>query len=229
MGRLDITTEVSMLAAHMAAPGEGHLRAVYQVFAYLKNKHNARLIYDPTYPHIDWSQFKSDQSWAALYRDVKEAVPPNALVPWGRSVILRLFVDYDHAGNMVTTQSRTGFVKLINAIVNWSSKKQGSGESSTFGSEFVVLKRAMETNRGLHNKLWMFWFLIDGDTLVFCDSQSVVANATRTESLLKEKSNSIAYHAVREAVAMKENWFVMYRRMTMWQISWPRLYCLEQE
>jgi hypothetical protein len=29
MGRLDITTEVSMLAAHMAAPREGHMRAVY--------------------------------------------------------------------------------------------------------------------------------------------------------------------------------------------------------
>jgi hypothetical protein len=53
MGRLDIPTEVSMLAAHMAAPREGHLRAVYQVFANLKNKHNARLIYDPTYPRID--------------------------------------------------------------------------------------------------------------------------------------------------------------------------------
>jgi hypothetical protein len=49
MGRLDITTEVSMLAVHMAAPREGHMRAVYQVFAYLKNKHNARLIYDHTY------------------------------------------------------------------------------------------------------------------------------------------------------------------------------------
>ena len=37
-GRLDITTEVSMLAAHMAAPREGHLKAALQVFAYLKKK-----------------------------------------------------------------------------------------------------------------------------------------------------------------------------------------------
>jgi hypothetical protein len=42
-----------MLAAHMAAPREGHLRAAFQVFAYLKLKHNARLIYDPTFPRID--------------------------------------------------------------------------------------------------------------------------------------------------------------------------------
>jgi hypothetical protein len=35
MGRLYITTEVSMLAAHMAAPREGNLDAVFRVFEYL--------------------------------------------------------------------------------------------------------------------------------------------------------------------------------------------------
>jgi hypothetical protein len=63
MGRLDIATEVSMLAAHMAAPREGHLAAVFHVFAYLKNKHNARLIYDPGYPRIETSEFKNDEYW----------------------------------------------------------------------------------------------------------------------------------------------------------------------
>jgi hypothetical protein len=46
MGRLDITTEASMLSAHMAAPREGHLTAVFHVFAYLKNKHPWRLTWD---------------------------------------------------------------------------------------------------------------------------------------------------------------------------------------
>jgi hypothetical protein len=45
---------------------------------------------------------------------------------------------------------------------------------------------------------------IDGPTYVFCDNQSVVSNASKAESVLKKKSNSIAYRAVREAVAMKE-------------------------
>jgi hypothetical protein len=70
-GRLDITTEVSMLAAHMAVPRKGHLKAAFQVFAYLKMKHNARLIYDPTYPRIDPSQFREDESWTSFYGDVK--------------------------------------------------------------------------------------------------------------------------------------------------------------
>jgi hypothetical protein len=76
------------------------------------------------------------------------------------------------------------------------SKKQGSVDSSTFGSNFVALKMAMEVNRGLRYKLWM-GVLINGQTFVFCNNHSIIANATRPESLLKNKSNAIA-------VAMKE-------------------------
>ena len=204
-GRLDITTEVSMLAAHMAAPREGHLKAALQVFAYLKKKHNARLIYDPTYPKIDVNEFKDGENWTTFYGDVQEAIPANAPKPRGKSVVLRLFVDADHAANMETRRSRTGYVQMINtAVVNWFSKKQGSIETSTFGSEFVALKTAMEANRGLRYKLRMMGVPIDGPTYVFCDNQSVVSNTSKAESVLKKKSNSIAYHAVREAVAMKE-------------------------
>ena len=35
IGRIDIITEVSMLASQMAMPWEGHLAALYQIFAYL--------------------------------------------------------------------------------------------------------------------------------------------------------------------------------------------------
>jgi hypothetical protein len=70
MGRLDITTEVRMLAAHMSAPREGHL-ALFHVFAYLKNKHNAMLIYDPSCPQIETSYFKNDEDWKAFYAEVK--------------------------------------------------------------------------------------------------------------------------------------------------------------
>jgi hypothetical protein len=45
---------------------------------------------------------------------------------------------------------------------------------------------------------------IDGPTYIYCDNMSVVHNTTAPESMLKKKSNSIAYHMVREAVAMGE-------------------------
>jgi hypothetical protein len=42
LGRVDIMTEVSTLASHMALPREGHLDAVFSIFRYyLKRRHNS--------------------------------------------------------------------------------------------------------------------------------------------------------------------------------------------
>lgn len=194
-----------MLAAHMAMPREGHLYAVFRVFAYLKKKHNSRLVYDPTYPRINFGEFKANEDWQNFYGDVKEAIPTNAPQARGRAVILRCYVDSDHAGDKLTRRSRTGFIQMVNmSPITWYSKKQGSIEGATFGSEFVALKTAVEANRALRYKLRMMGVPIDGPTYVYCDNMSVVCNTTVPESMLKKKSNSIAYHAVREAVAMKE-------------------------
>ena len=45
---------------------------------------------------------------------------------------------------------------------------------------------------------------VDGPTYVYGDNMSVIHNTSKPTSLLKKKSNSICYHFVREAVAMKE-------------------------
>ena len=53
LGWIDLITEASLLASQMALPREGHLDALVRTFAYLKLKHNSRIIFDPTYPSID--------------------------------------------------------------------------------------------------------------------------------------------------------------------------------
>ena len=45
---------------------------------------------------------------------------------------------------------------------------------------------------------------ISGPSYICGDSMSVIHNTQRPESTLKKKSNSIAYHACRESVAMNE-------------------------
>ena len=45
---------------------------------------------------------------------------------------------------------------------------------------------------------------IFGLLLIYGDNMSVIHNTQQPESTLKKKSNSIAYHAVRESVAMGE-------------------------
>jgi hypothetical protein len=57
LGRIDIATEVSLLSSHLAYPCEGHLETALHIMSYLHQKHNARLIFDPTYPKIDMGMF----------------------------------------------------------------------------------------------------------------------------------------------------------------------------
>jgi hypothetical protein len=204
LGRIDITTETSMLASQMAQPREGHFVAVLRIFSYLKKHHNSRIAFDPTYPEIDHQKFPRND-WRRFYDNVEELIPPNAPKPLGKPVILRIYVDSDHAGDHMTRRSRTGYIMFLNsAVINWYSKKQGSVEGATFGSEFMAMKTVAEVNKGFRYKLRMMGVPIDGPTYVYGDNMSVLHNTTNPESTLKKKSNSIAYHLVRESVAMDE-------------------------
>ena len=162
------------------------------------------MVFDPTYPDIDMSHFK-ECDWKDFYPGAKEAIPDNMPEPRGKDVDLRLFVDADHAGDMITRRSRTGFFIYLNmALVSWYSKKQATIETSVFGSEFVAMKVAMEVVRGLRYKLRMMGVPITGPTYTYGDNMSVIHNTQRPESTLKKKSNAICYHAIRESVAMDE-------------------------
>ncbi len=74
--------------------------------------------------------------------------------------------------------------------------------ASSFGSEFIALKTAVELIEGMRHKLHMFGIPIDGPCSVFCDNEATVESSTIPKSTLKKKHNAIAYHNVRESVAM---------------------------
>jgi hypothetical protein len=144
--------------------------------------------------------------WKSMYGDVKEMIPSDAPVPRGKEVDLRLFVDSDHAGEQFTRRSRNGCVIYLNmAPIVWLSKRQPTVESSVFGAEFVALKNGIETCRGLRYELRMMGVALSGPTYVYGDNMSVVHNTQQPESVLKKKSNSICYHAVRESAVMGDS------------------------
>ena len=121
-----------------------------------------------------------------------------------------MFVDADHAGEEVTKRSRTGYIVFLNnAPIYRFSKKQTSCKTSMYGSESVAMKQACEYVKGLKYKLRMFGIPVAKPALVFGDNQSVLANTTMPESMLKKKSNAIAYHFVREGCAQNA-WITAY-------------------
>jgi hypothetical protein len=126
----------------------------------------------------------------------------NAPEPKGKEVNMYCFCDADHAGDRLTRQSQTGiFIFLNRAPIVWYSKKQNTVESSTFGSEFVALRLAVDLIVSLRYKLRMMGIPVLTPCLTLCDNETTIKNSTIPESVLKKKHNAIAYHRVREAVA----------------------------
>jgi hypothetical protein len=194
----------------MASPRTGHLSAVFHMFAFLKVKHNGVMVFDPTEPDLDISQFPVEDWSASAYGECKEELPPNAPKSRGLGFTMRSFVDSDHAGDTITRRSRTGFIIFLNsAPIYWYSKKQGSVETSSFGAEFIAMKQCCEYVRGLRYKLRMMGIPVDLPSYIFGDNQSVLANASYPHSKLRKKSSSIAFHYVREGVAKLE-WCTTY-------------------
>ena len=69
----------------------------------------------------------------------------------------------------------------------------------------MAMKNSMETLQGLRYKLRMMGVPLSGTSFIYGDNMSVIHNTQRPESMLRKKSNSICYHAVRESVAMGES------------------------
>ena len=68
LGRADIVTETYALASMMALPREGHLDAVFHMFAFLKRKHNGVMVFEQTEPEIDINKFPCED-WSPTPMD----------------------------------------------------------------------------------------------------------------------------------------------------------------
>jgi hypothetical protein len=212
LGQVDIDVEVSMMSSHFALPRMGHLKEVFHIFAYLKKHHIMEMVFDPMPVDFDRDPFeKKDWSLSPYGNEVMtEALPGGMPLQLGPSMTMRVYVDSDHAGNLLTRWSRTGFVVFLNnSPIYWSSKKQTSCDTSTFGSKNVAMKQATEYIRGLRFKLHMMGITVDEPAYEFGDNQLVLANTSAPASTMKKKSNAIAYHFACEGCA-KDEWRTAY-------------------
>ncbi len=118
LGRVDINVEVSMMSSHLALPRAGHLKEIYHIFAYLKARLNTEMVFNPTPVALDMNLFEQ-QDWLYLpygCKGLTEELPNNMPKPCGPSMTMRVFVDADHAGDLLTRRSRTGFIVFLNSL-----------------------------------------------------------------------------------------------------------------
>ena len=102
------------------------------------------MIFDPSDPNIEYGTFP-ECDWKEFYGDVKEAIPHDALLPCGKGVELRMFIDSNHADKKVMLCWQTGMLIFLNmAMMDWVSKKQPTVKTSVFGAKFISMKFGIE-------------------------------------------------------------------------------------
>lgn len=75
----------------------------------------------------------------------------------GNPVALHVFVNANHAGNVLTRRSHTGILLFVqNSPIRRLSKQQNAVETLTFGSKFVALRTARDMIISMRCKLRKF-------------------------------------------------------------------------
>lgn len=116
--RIDIQVEVIIMSQYQALPRKGHFEALYLIFHYLSKNPKKRLAMDPNEPPVDKCMFNIQVNLMDFYTNIVEEDPPGMPEPLGQDVLQSVFVDSDHAGNVVTRGSHSGiFIFPNNALI----------------------------------------------------------------------------------------------------------------
>ena len=167
-----------MMSSHLALPREGRLAQVFHIFAYLKKHHNSAVVFNLSYPDVKVDTFLK-QDWKCFYGDVKETTPLNIPKPLVNEVVMRCFVDSDHAGEKLRRRSHYGFTIFFQmAPIYYCSDRQNTVDTSTFGSDFMAMKLVCEYICGLQYKLRMMGIPFSDPFFVFGYNKLVLYNTT---------------------------------------------------
>jgi hypothetical protein len=203
LGRFDIQFAISTLSQYSMAPRKGHMIALHRVFGYLARYMDGKIAIDVDDPPIRReAMITKGQNWIEFYPDAEEDVPYDMLDPLGREARITVFVDADHARDQVTRRSVTGIILLLNNTpLVWISKRQKTVEASTYGSEMIAARIAIELIIEMRYKLRMLGVVLEKHTYLLGDNMSVILNTTIPSSSLKKKHLACSYHRIREAIA----------------------------
>ena len=96
------------------------------------------------------------------------------MVPYGlgKSMVIRVYFDANHTGNILNRRSHTGIIIYVNnARIVWFRKQQNTANTSYFGSDLIALSVSTEMVDALSYKLRTFDIPINVPAEVFCNNQ----------------------------------------------------------
>ena len=144
-GRFDIAFAVSSLSRFAHQPRQEHLERSEKILGYLKKYSKRGYIIDPRDPIVDVEFESIIPDFGHQYSDFREEIDDQLPIPKMKELAITIFVDSNHAHDLVTGRSITGMICFVGRKpISYISKRQSAVQTPTFGAEFVALKKAVE-------------------------------------------------------------------------------------
>jgi hypothetical protein len=102
LGRFDMAYATSAMSRFHILPREGHLKPVKRILSYLKTFPKRRVIIDTSYPDHSVYPVEDHSNWMEFYPDASEVIPNDLPPEKGTRVRMIVYVDADHAHDLVT-------------------------------------------------------------------------------------------------------------------------------
>lgn len=103
---------------------------------------------------------------------------------------------------MTKGRGHTGIILFVGRTpVTCISKRQGTAEASSYGSEFIVGRISVEEVIALRGALRALGVPVNSPTKWYGDNLGMLQSSNIPESTLKKRHVNIAYHMCREQVA----------------------------
>lgn len=174
----------------------------------MKKKFNKRIVVDSREPIVvnngaeGLLDIDLTEKLAEYYPKAKEEIDDKVPEPLLDELKITAYVDSDHAHDKISRRSMMGLIIFVGRIpVFYMAKRQGAIETSTYGTEFIVMKTAVEEVISMQYMLRCLGVNVIKLLHIMGDNRSVILNSTVPSSLLKKKHIAIAYHKTREAAA----------------------------
>jgi hypothetical protein len=94
-------------------PREGHLKEVEIILSYVKTFPKGRVIIDTSYPDHYVYLVEGRSNWMDFYPDSSEEIPKDLPPEKGPRVTMTVYVDADHANDLIIRRSITGILIMI--------------------------------------------------------------------------------------------------------------------
>lgn len=205
LGRFDISVHVMTLSSFRAQPRQGHLDRIKRIYGYVCKMKHAAIRYrtempdvtDFTFVELDWND--------TPFKDVREEYPTNLPVARGKPVLMTTYVDANLGHDVLSGKSVTGILHFFNKTpIDWFSKKQGTVETATFGSENNAARAATEQITANKQTLMHMGVPIQDNPILVGDNDAVVKSDTQPKGKLHKRHLMLSYNFVREAIAARK-------------------------